>query len=369
MLAVYVSGHGFGHATRTAEVLRVVRARAPGLPVVVCSTAPASLFEGVVAPPLEVRRVAGDVGLAQKDALVIDEEGSVRAWRALVADWDAKVAAEARWLRASGARLVVGDIPPLAFEAAAAAGLPSIGVSNFSWDWIYGQLARRVPELGPAAEWAAAGYRHAERLLRLPFAGECAAFRAIEDVPLVARRPRVERAEARRLLGLDGRPALLVSFGGVGIPGLRPDAFGRLAGWQVLLTGPLGDGLPPANTRRLEGATLQRAGLRYEDLVAAADVVLTKPGYGIVSDCIAARTRLVYTERGDFAEYPVMVAEMPRYLPALHVANDAVREGRLADALAAVVALPFPEPPRLDGADVVASRLLNAAAWKGDPCP
>ena len=30
MLAVYVSGHGFGHSTRTAEVLRKVRERAPG---------------------------------------------------------------------------------------------------------------------------------------------------------------------------------------------------------------------------------------------------------------------------------------------------------------------------------------------------
>ncbi len=57
---------------------------------------------------------------------------------------------------------------------------------------------------------------------------------------------------------------------------------------------------------------------------------MTKPGYGIVSDCIGARTRLVYTERGDFPEYPIMVAEMPRYLPAVHVSNDALRAGRIA---------------------------------------
>ena len=44
-------------------------------------------------------------------------------------------------------------------------------------------------------------------------------------------------------------------------------------------------------------------------------MVLTKPGYGIVSDCIGCSTRIVYTDRGDFPEYPVMVAEMPRYVP------------------------------------------------------
>ena len=39
-------------------------------------------------------------------------------------------------------------------------------------------------------------------------------------------------------------------------------------------------------------------GFRYEDLVAAVDVVLTKPGYGIVSECVANDTALLYTSRG-----------------------------------------------------------------------
>ena len=32
----------------------------------------------------------------------------------------------------------MGDIPPLAFAAAAAAGVPAIALCNFTWDWIYG---------------------------------------------------------------------------------------------------------------------------------------------------------------------------------------------------------------------------------------
>jgi L-arabinokinase len=86
--------------------------------------------------------------------------------------------------------------------------------------------------------------------------------------------------------------------------------------------------------------------------------VVTKPGYGIVTDCIAAGTRLVYTERGDFPEYPVMVAEMPRYLPSVFASNEDVREGRLVPALETVLSLPFPDPPRTDGAAVTAERLL-----------
>lgn len=359
MLAVYVSGHGYGHATRTAEVLRVVRERAPGLPITVCTSAPGFLFEGVIAGPLALRRVECDVGLAQKDALTIDEPASVTAWLGFRAGWEGLVREEAAWLRSGGASLVLGDIPPLAFAAAAETGVPAMALGNFSWDWIYRHLATRQPALAEAASHAASAYARAESLLRLPFAGDLSAFRRIEDVPLVARRPSVGKAEARRRLGLDARPVVLLSFGGVGMPGLQPEALGRLGEYRFLLTGPAGDGGAP-NLRRLEAGELSALGLDYPDVVGAADVVVSKPGYGIVTDCIGAGTRLVYTERGDFPEYPVLVAEMPRYLPAVHASNEEVRAGRLESALEQVLAQPFPPRPRIDGASVVADVLLRA---------
>jgi L-arabinokinase len=358
MLTVYVSGHGYGHSTRTAEVLRALRQRRPGLPIAVCTSAPAFLFEGIVAPPLTVRVVECDIGLVQGDALTIDEAGTAAACRAFGEGWDDLVAREAGWLRGAGARLVLGDIPPLAFAAAAEAGVASVALGNFSWDWVYGHLAARQPALAEAATRARRAYGAADLLLRLPFAGDLSAFRRIEDVPLVARQPSVGKAEARRRLGLDGRPAVLLSFGGLGLPGLRPDSFRSLAELQLLLADRVGAGEAPENLRRLDAEALSAAGLSYLDLVGAADVVVTKPGYGIVSDCIGAGTRLVYTDRGDFPEYPVMVAEMPRYLPAVFASNEDVRHGRLRPALEEVLRLPFPGPPRTDGASVAAERLL-----------
>ena len=358
MLAVYVSGHGFGHATRTAEALRAMRERAPELKVTVSTRAPASLFD-VVGGPLAIRPLECDVGLVQKDALTIDEPATAAAVRGFLAGWDRLVASEARFLRDSGARLVLGDIPPLAFAAASAAGVPSIALGNFSWDWIYRHLARREPALGKPADLAAAAYERATLLLRLPFTCDLGAFLRFEDVPLVARRPSVDKKDARRRLGLDARPVVLLSFGGVGMPGLEPAVFGRLDEYLFLLTGPVAAGAAP-NVRRLDMAELLARGLGYPDLVGASDVVVSKPGYGIVSDCIGARTRLVYTDRGDFPEYPVLVAEMPRYLPVAYVSNEDLRDGRLGDALKQVLAAPFPETPRTNGAAVVAEKLLAA---------
>ena len=52
-------------------------------------------------------------------------------------------------------RLVIADAPPLGCAAAAAAGIPSVVVSNFTWDWIY-QAYRRGTRTGAVASRCAA---------------------------------------------------------------------------------------------------------------------------------------------------------------------------------------------------------------------
>ena len=80
-------------------------------------------------------------------------------------------------------------------------------------------------------------------------------------------------------------------------------------------------GLPPS-VRFVDERAIYAAGYRYEDLVRAVDVVATKPGYGIIAECIANDTALLYTSRGHFAEYDVMVREMPRYLRCGFISNE-----------------------------------------------
>ncbi len=364
MLAAYVSGHGFGHATRTAHVLRAVRVLEPDLPIAVISSAPEQIFRQAVAEPLVYRHLQCDVGLIQKDALVIDEEATVHAWRAFAAESQAWTEREAAWLRTAAARLVLSDIPPAAFDAAAAAGVPSVGLSNFSWDWIYSHLARRVPALREPSDAAREAYSKAGLLLELPFAGDLRAFPARERIPMVARRQRRPRAETRRKLGRDDRESVvLLSFGGIGLPGFDPAVLAPLREYRFLLETERED-VPPnviAVTLRL----LEESDIAFLDLVGAADVVVTKPGYGVVTDCIAARTPLVYTDRGDFPEYAVMVAEMPRYLATAYVSNEDLKAGRLDVPIRAALRVPLPPPPELSGAEVAARRLLALIAARG----
>ena len=73
----------------------------------------------------------------QLDSLRLEEEETARQAAQFFADFDRRVAIEAELVRGVRADLVVGDIPPFACTAAERAGVPSLAIANFTWDWIY----------------------------------------------------------------------------------------------------------------------------------------------------------------------------------------------------------------------------------------
>ena len=99
-------------------------------------------------------------------------------------------------------------------------------------------------------------------------------------------------------------------------------------------------------------------GYRYEDLVRAVDVVVTKPGYGIISECIANDTALLYTSRGDFREYQVLVDAMPKYLRCAFIDHADLFAGHWQPHLDACSRSRPPTRPATNGADVAADILL-----------
>lgn len=344
--AFYISGHGFGHASRQIELIRTLLSERADARVLVRTAARTSLFD-VVGGRCVVEAAETDTGLAQVDSLRFDEDESARAAARFYARFDARVKDEGERLRRAGADVVVGDIPPLAFAAADCAGIPAVAIGNFTWDWIYSiypAFDRLAPAVLPTIRRA---YALTTTALRLPLHGGFEPMAAVtRDIPLIARRSTRDRADIRRVLGVGGAgPVVLPSFGAYGVS-LPLEAL--RASTRFTLLDP---------DRALTG------GLRYQDLVAAADVVVSKPGYGIVSECIANGAALLYTSRGRFIEYDCFVAEMPRMLRCRYLSQEDLFAGRWAEAVDALVAQPAPpERPPIDGAVVAARAILKVAS-------
>ena len=367
-IVFYVSGHGFGHTSRTIEVIHALLRARPEAHIVVKTAAPLRLFARTLLGRCELMELQCDAGMVQVDSLRVDAAASLRQAVEFQTRAATLIATEAAYLRESGARVAVADIPPFAAAAARAAGIPSVVIGNFTWDWIYEgyrdegaiEVARDIRAL----------YRHATVALRLPMSGGFSGLEPItRDIAFIARRSERAQDEVRGALGLPpratGKPLVLISFGGYGVAGLDTAAVGNLKDYTVATTdSPISDNAikPAKGLLYISEQQLYDNGLRYEDLVRGADVVVSKPGYGIISEAIANGAALLYTSRGQFVEYDVLVREMPRYLRTQFLEQDKLLKGDWSAALERLLSQAAPpERPRLNGADAAAGEILRQA--------
>jgi L-arabinokinase len=362
-IAFYITSHGLGHATRSSaiirELFRATQGREPGLRVDVVGELPAWVFDEL-APwraSIRFRKKRCDFVLAQKDGVRIDYEATDLILADYLCGIDAQAGEEAAYLRAEGIDLVLSDIPAVPFAAAASAGIPSIGISNFGWDYIYRAYADRSRRFAEAAARFAEAYANASLLLRLPFSPQMEVFPRREDVPLVVRHARKSAQEIRAELGLaaDRRPIALLSFGGFGLTDF--DA-GDLAAHDrfIFIAFGISARSVPAHVLMIPDGRCY-----FPDLVRASSVIVSKPGYSIVSEAVAHQRAFLYAPRDDFAEAPHLVRGLTAHVPARRIELADFASCAFIDALDALIASDDYHPlGRTDGASVAAARILTS---------
>ncbi len=361
-LVCYVSGHGYGHASRVTEVLNTLHAHRPGVFVDIRTSVPRWFFEFNASFPFTYTSSRLDVGAVQRDSLSVDPEATLRAYAAIAARAEELLSAELRTLGAAPPSFVLADIPALAVEVAKRLGVPAVAMTNFSWDWIYADYTRDFPAYRHLVEELRALYAATSLLLRLPLHGDLSVFPHIRDIPFVARRARLSRADVRRRLALpEVGHLVLLSYGGLGVALRHSPTIPR--GTTLVTSQPLFEGIETPWCRTVPTTVMRAAGVRYEDLLAAADVVMTKPGYGIVAECIANATPMIYTPRGRFAEYDCLVPGIAAHLPHAVLGNADLYAGQWREALENVLGLPRPRvTANVEGATAAAEALASMLA-------
>ncbi|RMF23462.1 MAG: hypothetical protein D6760_05280, partial [Deltaproteobacteria bacterium] len=313
-IAVYVSAHGYGHCVRVATVLeRLLELRPVRLRVV--APVPERLWpESLARVTVQWRAEATDAGVVERPDLSLDRTRTAEAATRLARDAERRIELEERWL-ARGADLVVADVPPFPLAAAARLGLPSVAIANFSWDWIYDRLG-----LEEAARSAERCYARADLLVEAEPSAPMEAFPERCRCSVITRRSRRARYEVRKRMGLapEHRLILVASRPGYGnetrLPPPMPDVRYLLAGSNDAASG------------RSDTISWPR-GLSFVDLVAAADLVVSKPGYGIIGDVCGAGTRFLYTVTTDFPEHEVLRRWLARRPATRPVRGDLLASG------------------------------------------
>ncbi|HRW78076.1 MAG TPA: hypothetical protein P5207_05350, partial [Candidatus Sabulitectum sp.] len=197
---------------------------------------------------------------------------------------------EVKLQRELGADLIVTDIDPLPVRAAEVNRLPALAMGNFTWDWI---LRRMCPDLAEEAGRVSRMYRWGT-YLKLPMGPDHSPFRRKKDIPLLRGGP---EGDPERVTGLFPNTGIrcLVAFRHLpeGFPAIPPEGIEPFTS----LPEPAAEGWLNINH-----GILEQKGACFADLFAAADVVIAKPGYGIVSQILAAGKPAVLISNGAFPE-------------------------------------------------------------------
>lgn len=352
-IAYYISAHGYGHGVRSSDIIRALAHERPDAQILVITDLPEPFLRNRLRGlRVNFRPGSFDVGMVQKDSIRVDVDETFRRVEALCESWGGRVAEEARFLEREEVDLVVSDIAAIPMEAGRRAGLPVVAVANFAWDWIYEEFAERNPRWQSFVDRFATGYSCANLLLRLPFCEELRAFVRKVDIPLVATPGRARRADMARITGVSPESTwVLLSFTTLEWGEEALAAVERLEGYEFFTVQPL-------EWRRRNIHPLDREQVPFSDTLASADIVISKPGFGLLSECVVNGKPLVYADRTDFREYELLVREMPRYLRCLHLDARRLYAGDLADALEEIPSLPGP-PERLEtgGAEIAARHM------------
>jgi len=301
-----ITSHGLGHLTRSLALMRALHRLLPSCTIHASTTIDSPWIREPLDFPVIWRRQGYEPGALQRNCFEVDVPSTLEAYRVYLGGFPERLEQEREFLRANRIDLVVSDISALAVRAAIEVGIPAIGVSNFTWDWIL------EPWCETEDDWIVTTLRESYALgtcqLRLPFGPAASSFPSSEPAPLIARRAVMPPARVREMLEL-GPGRLAVVCPGGWTADEWPAVQARPGDFQLVTVGDLPI-TADAPCLRL-GHSLPR-GLGMPDLIAAADVVLGKPGYGLASECLTHRVPFAMLERPGFRETPCLIAEMER---------------------------------------------------------
>lgn len=365
-LLFYVSGHGFGHATRSAEVIRALGNDYPEIAARVVTTSPQRIFADLPAVVGEV--IVSEIGtgvVEGNSSLQIDRAATVARLARFIQGCDRIVETETERVRREEVSLIVADIPYLAGEIGQRAGVPCVAIGNFTWDWIYEPYLVESADGRSLLRRIRQAYNKMTCYLRLPLSHDTESIPSIREIPLITRPVRAASGDVLRKLGIDSndqRARILYAMRDStylrAVANAAATAPDRLFFYFGSPQSPM-----PSNARPV---VLDRQ-MAFPDVLNVCDAVISKLGYGTMADCISTRTPILFPPRFDFREDEVFLPLVSKYLCARELPLNDFEAGTWLPHLRELEKVPDPVMSfPMDGAAVCARILADMCQESGN---
>ncbi|WP_349346587.1 glycosyltransferase family protein [Priestia megaterium] len=296
-IAYYISDYGYGHATRSTAIIRELLKQNETVKIIICHSFALRFLQQSFRhePRVTFREVATDVGYVLKenslepDAEVLNENVSF-----YVSEFPAKLDQEMIFMKEKNVSFVISDISPLGIAGAAALNIPSLGLSNFTWYTAYEGLIEERLLSFLYEQYKQMTYHFSLACSNEPHWGieENQRFgfysRKIDDYEVQRIRKKIDPVGKSHI----------IYFG----LGMKVDigTLSELAIWQSPNCKFIVSSNVNVNHPNVYHIPTNAAETQY--YVAAADLVLTKAGWGTVSEAVCAGVPLLITNRSSMKE-------------------------------------------------------------------
>lgn len=341
-LLVCITAHGYGHAAQSVPVLNALHALIPDLRITIRSQVPLVYLRERLSAPFEYLREGGDIGMLMSSALDVRVDDTAAAYQRLHRDWGMHVRIEARQLEEIAPDFVLSNVSYLPLAGAYHAGIPCAAMSSLNWGDIFDHYCGATSGAHHVTEEIRRSYAHAQAFLRLTPG------MAMDDLPNrlpagpVAHLGRDRRDEIRRRAGLRlDEKLVLVSLGGVENK-LSIDRWPSIRGVRWLVPAGWHSAHPDA-------LVLESLDMPFSDLLASADALLCKPGYGSFVEAACAGVPVLYVERPDWPETPCLTQWLAKHGRSREIARAGLTAGSFAQDLQALWQMPAPVRPQAEG--------------------
>jgi UDP:flavonoid glycosyltransferase YjiC (YdhE family) len=187
--------------------------------------------------------------------------------------------------------LIVSDISAMPFFAAHKAHVSSVGISNFSWsDVLKGFSNKQIAVLEEA-------YELADLAIQLPLGLDMKSFKNKKHVGLVCKKPTKSRKSIRERLGVrDSDLCVFINLGSYFK--IKPTITNNV---RIISTG--------AHVYT-DNVVYIEPWIEGQDLVFASDLVVSKCGYGILSECLTNGIPFLYVSDDNHLEQKAISDEL-----------------------------------------------------------
>lgn len=303
-LLYYITSHGYGHAVRTVAICNQL---SPSTELIIRTQVPKVFFLEELTRPFTYAPASFDCGCIQSDGVSVDIQKTVETYSAIAKQNETLIDHEILWCKEHGIDCIASDITPFAFDVAYKAGIRSIATTNFTWHTIYHEYVSKYPEFGAVVDTIEKQYKKANVLCAMYPSNSMPYFKQIQPVGVVGRQGTNIRDTLQKMYGFSrDKKIALIYTGNFGMDSMDWHKLAGFTDWEFFGLYPI-----PGNPKNYH--IIQKQKTRYLDLVALADVMISKLGYGICADSFLNALPIIYLPRDNFSEFPVLEAAIKKW--------------------------------------------------------